>query len=654
MRCNTVSAAEDRSCLHGSRNWRQATRGRRSSRGQGVAAHILVLVLVAFCTGVRPVAAADPQSYQLVFPKTGDKALDAALRASSQLESLREKAPVGPLALVLRAQQDVARFETVLQSFGYYQGRVAITIDGRSLDDSELPDAIAALPEETKAAVAVRADLGPLYRVGQVKLEGTLPEGMRERLGIEPGAPAVAADILAGRDRLLGALLDEGHALARVEPPVAYENPAQRVLDLTFEVDAGPRVELGEIRISGLRDVDEGFVRNRVLVRPGDRFSPGSIERARQDLLSVGVFSGVTARADERLDASGRLPLTFDVQERPRRVLGLSAGYSTDLGGSLGATWSHRNLFGKAEQLNLSASLINLGGTAATDIGYNVSGQLIKPDFRRRDQSLELKLGALQQSLDAYDQTAILGGVFLNRKLTPKWTGSVGLAPIQERITQQGVARDFTLLGIPVSLRYDGTGRANPLVDPTRGIIGNATVTPTFSFAGGDAGNAFFTLLQASVATYIDLARFDLAPSGRSVVAMRAMAGTALGASQFDMPPDQRFYGGGSATVRGFRYQSIGPRFEDGKPVGGTSIDAAAIEFRQRLFGDFGAVAFVDAGRVSASGGPFQGKLHVGAGVGVRYYTAIGPLRLDLAVPVRNNVPGNDSFQVYIGLGQAF
>lgn len=587
-----------------------------------------------------------------MFPKTGDKALDAALRASSQLESLREKGPVDPLALVLRAQQDVARLETVLQSFGYYQGRVVITIDERSLDDPALPDHIAALPTEAKAAIAVRADLGPLYRVGEIKLEGNVPEGMRERLGIAPGAPAVAADILAGRDRLLSALREEGHALARVEPPVAYENPAQRVLDLIFEVDAGPRVELGEIRVTGLRDVDEGFVRNRILVHPGDRFSPGSIERARQDLLSVGVFSGVTARADDRLDASGRLPLTFDVQERPRRVLGLSAAYSTDLGGSVGASWSHRNLFGKAEQLNFSASAINLGGTAATDIGYNVSGQFIKPDFLRRDQSLELKLGALKQSLEAYDQTAILGGVSLNRKFTPRWSGSVGLSASREHITQQGVARDFSLLGIPLGLRYDSTGRVNPLADPTRGIVGNATVTPTFSRAGGDAGNEFFTLTQVSAATYVDLAHFDFAPPGRSVIAMRALAGKALGASQFDLPPDQRFYGGGSATVRGFRYQSIGPRFEDGKPAGGTSIQAVSIEFRQRLFGDFGAVAFVDAGRVGPSGA--SDKLHVGAGIGVRYYTAIGPLRVDFAVPVKNNVPGNDSYQVYIGLGQAF
>jgi translocation and assembly module TamA len=155
-----------------------------------------------------------------------------------------------------------------------------------------------------------------------------------------------------------------------------------------------------------------------------------------------------------------------------------------------------------------------------------------------------------------------------------------------------------------------------------------------------------------SAAAYVDLARFDVAAVGRSVIAMRALAGRVLGASQFDLPPQQRFYGGGSATVRGFRYQSIGPRFPDGQPAGGTSIDAAAIELRQRLFGDFGAVAFVDAGRVSANG-QSGGKAEVGAGVGVRYYTAIGPLRVDLAVPL-TEVPGNDSYQVYIGLGQAF
>jgi translocation and assembly module TamA len=126
----------------------------------------------------------------------------------------------------------------------------------------------------------------------------------------------------------------------------------------------------------------------------------------------------------------------------------------------------------------------------------------------------------------------------------------------------------------------------------------------------------------------------------------------AQGASQFALPPDQRFYGGGSATVRGYRYQSIGPQFPDGQPIGGTSIDAATIEFRQRFPANLGGVAFVDAGQVGTSA-PFQGTVHVGAGLGVRYYTAIGPIRLDVAVPL-NKRPGNDAFELYIGLGQAF
>ena len=134
---------------------------------------------------------------------------------------------------------------------------------------------------------------------------------------------------------------------------------------------------------------------------------------------------------------------------------------------------------------------------------------------------------------------------------------------------------------------------------------------------------------------------------------MRGLLGQIAGAGQFSLPPDQRFYAGGSTTVRGFRYQTVGPQFADGKPTGGTAVGAGAIELRQRLFGNWGAAAFVDAGQVTASGAPLAGTWRVGAGVGVRYYTSIGPIRLDIAFPV-NRAPGGDAFELYIGLGEAF
>jgi translocation and assembly module TamA len=137
------------------------------------------------------------------------------------------------------------------------------------------------------------------------------------------------------------------------------------------------------------------------------------------------------------------------------------------------------------------------------------------------------------------------------------------------------------------------------------------------------------------------------------VIALRGLAGSVQGASEFGLPPDQRFYAGGSATVRGYKYQSVGPLFADGNPAGGTAIDAATIELRQRIWGPVGAAIFADAGQVSTRSAPFGGSLEEGVGAGVRYYTPIGPVRVDIAVPVKHE-PNGDSFELYLGLGQAF
>jgi translocation and assembly module TamA len=137
------------------------------------------------------------------------------------------------------------------------------------------------------------------------------------------------------------------------------------------------------------------------------------------------------------------------------------------------------------------------------------------------------------------------------------------------------------------------------------------------------------------------------------------LVGVAGGANTFSLPPDQRFYAGGSGTIRGYRYQSVGPLFPDGNPMGGRAINAGTVEYRQRVATSFGAVAFVDAGSVSTNLSPFNGKAQEGAGVGVRYYTPIGPLRVDVAVPIKKRprtatFRGDDAFEIYIGLGQAF
>ena len=600
--------------------------------------------------GDETARSADPQPYDVSIGETGDAAVDKALQETSQLQSLREKAPVSPVALVIRAKQDVDRFETVLHSFGFYDGTVKIEVDGRPLSDPALVEKLTALPEGKSVDVKVSPAAGPLYHLGRVTIDGQVPPDVAAQLGLTPGEPAVASDVIAGGGRLLAAMREDGFALATVDAPDATMNPQSHTIDVTFKASPGRVANIGPIGLSGLDSVNESYVRQRLLVSSGQLYQPSKIDEARQDLASLGVFSSVSATAGTAIAPDGTIPVDYTFQERPMHVVGITGAFSTDLGGSLTASWSHRNLFGNAEQLNLSAAGTGLGGSAVKGLGYDVSAQFLKPDFLQRDQTLEIDAAALKQDLQAYNQRAYTLGTSLRRKVSPEWTFSVGVTAIEETILQEGVSRDYTLLALPFTAKYDNTGLTNPLLDPTHGARIVATATPTLSLG---QKSSTFTILQVSGSTYLDIGRWWFDTEGRSVVAMRALVGSVQGAGQFELPPDQRFYGGGSATVRGFKYQSIGPMFPDNNPIGGTAIDTGTVEFRQRVYGDFGAVAFVDAGQVSAQSMPFGGTLRVGLGAGLRYYTPIGPVRLDIAVPA-NKPPGGDRFEVYLGLGQAF
>jgi len=624
--------------------------------------------------------AADPQPYRVDIASAGDGNMDSTLKATSDLLALRGTAPVSPFGLIARARSDVDRLTTVLESFGYYQCGVAIKINGTLLSNPGLAETLTALPKGSDAQVAISFTLGPLYHIGSIDIDGDLPEGVRSTLGLTTGEPAVASAVLAGGARLQTALQERGYAFAKVDPPVAYESAAASVLDLHFNVVVGSKVNIGEVRIEGLKRMHERLLRARLRLHTGDPYSPSAIERARNDLLGLGVFGQISLQIGTAVDDTGGVPVTFKVRERSRHAITLGAAYSSDLGGSATVTWTDRNVSGNADVLTIKASGTDLGGSDTTGVGYNTGATYLMQDFGRRDQSLQFAVGALKQSLQAYDQTARTAGVTLIRKISTSWTASVGGTATDEQILQNRIEYNYTLLAVPLNLSFDSTKLASPLDDPRRGVRASLTLTPTLALGHP---NATFIITQLKTSGYFDLDHLLPIDPGRTVLAASALAGVAQGAGDTSLPPDQRFYAGGSGTIRGYAYQSVGPKFLEGPaenlPTGGTSIEAGSLELRQRFGANFGAAMFLDAGRVSANLRAVPGEaavttvpgkvpagvmvvpegLRIGAGVGVRYYTPIGPIRLDVAVPVNatasdRQVPGYGSFQVYIGLGQAF
>jgi translocation and assembly module TamA len=636
--------------------------------------------------------AADPQPYKVEFASVGNSEMDATLKATSDLQSLRATAPVSPFGLIARARSDIDRFTTALESFGYYQSRIAININGMMLGDPALVDALNALPKGEEARVAVSFTLGPLYHLRRIDIDGDLPAELRSALGLTGAEPAVAATVLAGGARLLTALQEQGYAFAQVDPPVAYEVADAPELDVRFHVVAGSKVNIGKIHIEGLKRVHESLLRARLLLHSGEPYRPSAIERARRDLFGLGVFSQVSLEIGTALDDSGGVPITFKIRERPRHAVTLNAAFSSDLGGSGGVTWTDRNVFGNAQQLSVTAKVLNLGGSSTTGIGYDTGAKYLMPDFGHRDQSLQFTVGAVKQSLQAYSQTARTTSVTLARKLSSIWSVSVGGSTTDDQFVQEStviqgttkipgsipvpgtdivltnVTRNYTLFALPLNVSVDTTHLASPLEDPRRGVRAALTVTPTLALGHP---NATFIISQISVAGYFDLNHLLPIDPGRTVLAARALEGHAQGAGEFSLPPDQRFYAGGSGTIRGYRYQSVGPTLPDGTPIGGTSIRATNLELRQRFGTSFGAALFVDTGEVTANLAAVPGAqpeaLRVGVGAGLRYYTPIGPIRFDVAVPTQRRRPtcsastispppacGDDAFEIYIGLGQAF
>jgi translocation and assembly module TamA len=628
----------------------------------GVTPLLLLCALFACCAA----RAADPQAYKVELTPVGNDDIDQTLKATSDLISLRASAPVSPFGLIARARSDSDRLKTALESFGYYESLVVVHINGKLLADPSLGDTLTALPKDSTAQVAVSFTLGTLYHLRRIDIdtEGEAPLDVRETLGLKSGQPAVASLVLAGGAHLLSALQEQGYAFAQVDPPVAYEAADAPVLDLSFRVVAGRKVNVGEIHIEGLKRVHELLARRRLLLHTGDLYKPSAIERARRDLLALNVFGQVSVQIGTKPDESGGVPITFKIAERLRHAVALSAAYSSDLGGSGGASWTDRNVFGNAEQLTFAASVINLGGSDTTGTGYDTSVKYLIPEFLHRDQSLQFAITATKQQLQAYDQTARTASATLSRKLSSVWSVSAGLSTTVETIIQDTSVQvvddqivpvpqtfNYTLVALPLSLNYDSTDLPTPLEDPRHGFRGSLKVTPTLAIGHP---NATFLITQINVATYFDLNNLLPIAPGRSVLAARALAGIAEGAGELSLPPDQRFYAGGTSTIRGYGYQLVGPEFPlTDIPIGGTAITAGGLEFRQRFYSNWGAVAFVDAGQVSASLKATRDDVRVGAGAGMRYYTPIGPIRFDIAVPVGRR-PGEDSFEVYIGLGQAF
>jgi translocation and assembly module TamA len=605
-----------------------------------------VLVTTAILA-LGPCRIAEARTGRVVLVVTGDEAMQGELK--ELVENFEKSQPLSgdSLGVLLGAQAVVARINTALRSRGYYDSKITATVDGRPIAEASALDAVDARPENEPVAVSVEVATGPRYRVTEIAIrppqsETSLPAIDRDKLGLAPGDPADAATIIGAQEKLIGELRRHGYALAQVKREVVVDH-ATHEAEITFTVETGPVARMGPVRFSGSDKVDMVWLQRRVPFKEGEPYDPAKVEAMRGRLTSLGVFNSVRVSQASALDAKGELPFDVELTDRAPRTIGFGISYETQLGFSVNGFWTHRNLFGQAESLRLSAEVNHIGqqGYSVLDTGFAFRAAFRKPDWWLSGQDGRLEAAGLRDVLDAYTRNAVTAYAGFDRVFSPRLTARAGLAGEISRITRNGITMDYRLIGLPLSILYN---RANSDVDPTKGYRIDVEVTPWVSAID------FFTVLRVTGRTYLDLAE-----PGRTVLAARASLGSEPAISIGGIPPDKYFYAGGGGSVRGFVFQSAGPRDAFNNPLGGASVIEASLELRQRIGKSFGAVAFVDAGSAYPYFFPDFSLFapRIGAGAGIRYYTDFGPVRLDVGFPV-NRREGDPAFGIYVSLGQAF
>jgi translocation and assembly module TamA len=532
-----------------------------------------------------------------------------------------------------RARADAELLTSLLQSQGYY--------------DAEVETAIAL--EGERIAVTLRATPGDRYTFEAVELPGLAEAGgdavtLQASYGVKRGDPVVAERVIAAGVALQVKLGEEGFATATIGEQDIVVNHETKTAKLVMPVKPGPVAYFGAITVSGQPPFSAKHLGVIARFRQGDRFEQSEVDDLRRALIATGLVASAETRLMPR-DGGRIVDVDVRLEPAPMRTIAGELGYGTGEGIRAEASWQHRNFFNPEGALTLRGVAGTQEQLAAVAFRRN--------NFRRRDQVLNAQLSASHVERDAFEARTfqILGGIerqsnFIWQK---KWTWSAGieLLATEERDTIRATGeereRTFLIAALPGSLNYDGS---DDLLNPTRGFRLGGRISPELSFQGGTFG---YTRAQVDASAYVPL-------SERIVGAGRLRLGTILGAQRDDIAPSRRFYAGGGGSVRGYGYQRIGPRDADNDPVGGRSLAEFSLEARIGLSafgGNFGIVPFLDGGSLTTSSLPSMKHWQFGAGIGLRYYSSFGPIRLDVGTPL-NRQDGDSRVAVTVSLGQAF
>ncbi|KMS59482.1 membrane protein [Novosphingobium barchaimii LL02] len=568
-----------------------------------------------------------------------DKETDADLKGEFKSLSALEKGDgkAANTAMVsARLTEDSQLMETVLASQGWYSPVVRTRLE---------PPVDQAKPA-LGAVIAVTPGKRYVFSDIILKADPTEPANLvADNFALKVGEPIVAERVQGAEAQIAVALPENGYPFAAVGERDILLDQVTGEGAYTLPVTVGPRGRFGGFVTDGDLAFDAKHIQVLSRFKRGQIYDSRKVDDLRKALIATNLFSTVAVEpqktGEDAGDGTQYVTLHVKQDAGPPRTIAGSLGFAAGEGITAQANWTHRNMFPPEGALIAHA----IAGTRQQGAGVTFR----RSNSGKRDRTLEIVAEAFHNDYDAYSAYTGRLAARIARDSTPIWqkryTYAFGVEFLGTAETDYDAAtggrkrNTYYVAGVNGQVGFD---TSDDLLNPTKGYRVTALVQPEATVRGG-----FDPYVRARIdaSTYYPI-------NDSIVLAGRVRFGTIQGAGLFDIAPSRRLYAGGGGSVRGYAYQALGEQAPDRNPVGGRSLNEGSFEARYR-FGNYGVVAFVDAGQAYRETTPQFSNLRYGVGIGGRFYTNFGPMRLDIATPIGRK-PGESRFNLYVSIGQAF
>ncbi len=431
------------------------------------------------------------------------------------------------------------------------------------------------------------------------------------------------------KGELKASALDLGYLQADFTRHVIRVDRVRRSAEIDLELGTGPRLRFGKTLIHGAPDFPEWFLVQHLAYAEGDVFSHDKLGETQFNFLDSDRFRDVLLTPLEELADEERVPISVQLTPRVRHRLRPGVGFGTDTGGRLSLRYRDNNVFHHAHLFDADLLL--------AERRQSLVASYVMPNRGHLESRTEFSVGYQAEDVETYESNSLFAEARQVWGLGRGYLGSFYLRLLQEdyRIADQDRCSRLTIPGLRLSRR-----KYSDPIRPRRGS----------SFALEVRGAHRWLVSDVSLLQFLASGNILLELPGRWSLFARIEGGTTLQDEPLeDVPTSLRFFAGGDQSVRGYDYQSLGPRDANGDVIGGKHLGVVGLELERAFLTNWGAAAFYDAGNAFNSLSDIDWAQ--GAGFGIRYYTPVGPIKIDLARQIGES---NPSWRLHVSVGFAW